>query len=143
MRWRGSARAQVSIDIFHSDWAQAERIVQVCLAEVRRLERQFSLYRADSAICALNGSGILVAAEPDMVALLKASLQFSDLTDGAFDPIVQPLWQLHAEHFSSQEPDPDGPLAERLTEARESGPQRPPRERRACSARQAWRPPSR
>jgi len=118
VRWRGSALgAQVSIDVFHHDREEAERIVQVCLAEVRRLERQFSLYQADSAICALNRSGILVAPEPDMVALLKASLQFSDLTDGAFDPTVQPLWKLHAEHFSSEKPDPDGPPAERLTEA--------------------------
>ena len=118
MRWRGSALgAQVSIDIFHPDQREAERIVQVCLAEVRRLERQFSLYLADSAICALNRSGILIAPEPDMVALLKAALQFSDLTDGAFDPTVQPLWQLYAEHFSSEKPDPDGPPAERLTEA--------------------------
>ena len=118
VRWRGSALgAQVSIDIFHPDREEAERIVQFCLAEVRRLERQFSLYRADSAICALNRSGILVAPEPDMVALLKASLQFSDLTDGAFDPTVQPLWQLYAEHFSSEKPDPDGPPAERLTDA--------------------------
>jgi FAD:protein FMN transferase len=118
VRWRGSALgAQVSMDIFHPDREEAERIVQVCLAEVRRLERQFSLYLADSAICALNRAGILVAPEPDMVALLKTSLQFSDLTDGAFDPTVQPLWQLYAEHFSSEKPDPDGPLAERLTEA--------------------------
>ncbi|HEY9455247.1 MAG TPA: FAD:protein FMN transferase [Bradyrhizobium sp.] len=118
VRWRGSALgAQVSIDIFHPDREEAERLVQVCLAEVRRLERQFSLYQPDSAICALNRSGILVAPEPDMVALLKASLQFSDLTDGAFDPTVQPLWRLYAEHFSSEKPDPDGPPAERLTEA--------------------------
>lgn len=118
VRWRGSALgAQVSIDIFHPDRKEAERIVQVCLAEVRRLERQFSLYRADSAICALNRSGILVAPEPDMVALLKASLQFSDLTDGAFDPTVQPLWQIYAEHFSSKLPDPEGPPIERLMEA--------------------------
>jgi thiamine biosynthesis lipoprotein len=85
VRWRGSALGvQVSIDIFHPVREEAERIVQVCLSEVRRLERQFSLYRAESAICALNRSGILVAPEPDMVALLKASLRFSDLTEGAF-----------------------------------------------------------
>ena len=93
VRWRGSALgAQVSIDMFHSDREEAERVVQICQAEVRRLERQFSLYLADSAICILNRSGILVAPEPDMVALLNASLQFSDLTDGAFDSTVQPLW---------------------------------------------------
>ena len=52
-----------------------------------------------------------------MVTLLKASLQFSELTGGAFDPTVQPLWRLYAEHFSSEKPDPDGPPAERLAEA--------------------------
>lgn len=117
IRWRGSALgAQASIDIFHHDREEAERIVQACLAEMRRLERQFSLYNADSAICALNRSGILVDPEPDMVKLLKSALQFSDLTDGAFDPTVQPLWLLYAEHFSSEKPDPDGPPAEKLAE---------------------------
>jgi thiamine biosynthesis lipoprotein len=118
VRWRGSALgAQASIDIFHPDRQEAERIVQACLAEVRRLEQLFSLYQTDSAICNLNRSGILVAPEPEMVALLKASLRFSALTDGAFDPTVQPLWQLYEKHFFSEKPDPNGPRAERLTEA--------------------------
>ena len=69
VRWRGPALgAQASIDIFHPDREEAERIVQICLAEVRRLEGQFSLYRADSAICTLNRSGILVAPDADMVS---------------------------------------------------------------------------
>ena len=81
-----------------------------------------------------------VAPEPDMVALLKAALQFSDLTDGAFDPTVQPLWQLYAEHFSSERPDPEGPRQrEAGGSAGESGSQRPACERRARGAPQAWR----
>jgi thiamine biosynthesis lipoprotein len=52
-----------------------------------------------------------------MVALLKASLRFADLTDGAFDPTVQPLWRLYAEHFSSERPDPQGPSPLELAEA--------------------------
>ena len=52
-----------------------------------------------------------------MVALLKASLLFADLTDGAFDPTVQPLWQLYADHFSSERPDPEGPSPQKLAEA--------------------------
>jgi thiamine biosynthesis lipoprotein len=118
IHWRGSALgAQVSIDIFHPDRREAERIVQNCLSELRRLEQQFSLYQIDSAICTLNRSGILVAPEPRMVTLLNSSLYFSELTDGAFDPTVQPLWQLYSEHFSSKKPDPNGPPAQKLTEA--------------------------
>lgn len=118
VRWHGSALgAQVSIEIFHPDRAEAERLVQLCLQDVRRLEQQFSLYRADSAICTLNRTGFLVAPDADMMALLKAALFFSNLTDGAFDPTVQPLWQLYASHFSSEQADPQGPPAEKLAEA--------------------------
>ena len=117
VRWRGSALgAQVSIDIYHPDRAEAERLVERSVLDVRRLEQQFSLYRPDSAISALNRTGILVAPDADMVELLKVSLFFSDLTDGAFDPTVQPLWQLYADNFSSERPDPDGPSPQELAE---------------------------
>jgi thiamine biosynthesis lipoprotein len=52
-----------------------------------------------------------------MVALLHAALRFSDLTGGAFDPTVQPLWQLYADHFASQRPDSEGPSPQKLAEA--------------------------
>ena len=117
VRWRGSALgAQVSIEIYHPDRAEAERLVERCVLDVRRLEQQFSLYRADSAICALNRTGILVSPDADMAALLKASLLFADLTGGAFDPTVQPLWQLYADHFSAERPDPEGPSPQQLAE---------------------------
>jgi thiamine biosynthesis lipoprotein len=118
VRWHGSALgAQVSIEIFHPDRTEADRLVQLCMQNVRRIEQQFSLYRTESAICTLNRTGVLVAPDADMVSLLKAALFFSDLTNGAFDPTVQPLWQLYAEHFSSGLPDPKGPPQEKLAEA--------------------------
>ena len=118
VRWYGSALgAQVSIEIHHPDRAEAERLVERCLSEVRRLEQQFSLYRTDSAICALNRTGILAAPEADMVELLKASLFFARLTGGAFDPTVQPLWQLYLDHFSSERPDSQGPSPQKLADA--------------------------
>jgi len=118
VRWRGSALgAQVSIEIHHPDRAEAARLVERCIQDVRRLEQQFSLYRVDSAICTLNRTGVLVAPDADMVALLKASLLFGGLTDGAFDPTVQPLWQLYADHFASQSPDSEGPSPQKLAEA--------------------------
>ena len=48
VRWHGSALgAQVSIEIYHPDRAEAERLVERCVLDVRRLEQQFSLYRAE------------------------------------------------------------------------------------------------
>ena len=117
VRWHGSALgAQVSIEIHYPDRAEALRLVDRCVLDVRRLEQQFSLYRTDSDICALNRTGILVSPDADMVALLEASLLFADLTDGAFDPTVQPLWQLYADHFSSERPEPEGPSPQKLAE---------------------------
>ncbi|SDP28722.1 FAD:protein FMN transferase [Afipia sp. GAS231] len=117
VRWHGSALgAQVSIEIYHPDRAEAGRLVERCVVDVRRLEQQFSLYSASSAISTLNRTGILVAPDADMVALLKASLQFARITGGAFDPTVQPLWQLYADHFTSDKPDSDGPSPQKLAE---------------------------
>ena len=115
VRWYGSALgAQVSIEIHHPDRAEAERLAGRCILDVRRLEQQFSLYREDSAICTLNRTGILVSPDPDMVTLLRASLRFAEMTGGAFDPTVQPLWQLYADHFSSDRADTEGPSERRL-----------------------------
>ena len=95
VRWRGSALgAQVSIEMFHPDRAEAELLIERAITEVRRLEGLFSLYQPSSAICELNLAGLLVAPDPDMVALLRTSLRFAELTGGAFDPTVQPLWRL-------------------------------------------------
>jgi thiamine biosynthesis lipoprotein len=96
---------------------RAERMVHLCVQDVRRLERQFSLYQPESAICALNRTGVLISPDADMVALLKAALGFAELTDGAFDPTVQPLWNLYAAHFTQEQSSPDGPPAEKLADA--------------------------
>ncbi|ABD86008.1 FAD:protein FMN transferase [Rhodopseudomonas palustris] len=118
LRWQGQALgAQVSLEIYHPDRAAAERLIALSLAEVRRLERQFSLYQPDSAICDLNRSGVLIAPDPDMVTLLQAALRFAQLTGGAFDPTVQPLWRLYQAHFAAAQPDPEGPSAEALAQA--------------------------
>jgi thiamine biosynthesis lipoprotein len=118
VRWHGSALgAQVSIEIYHPDRAKAERLVDCCVLDVRRLEQQFSLYQVDSAISTLNRTGILVSPDADMVALLKASLWFAGITGGAFDPTVQPLWQLYADHFASEPRDREGPSPQKLAEA--------------------------
>ena len=84
-------------------------MIEACLAEVSRLERIFSLYREDSAVCRLNRDGRLDDPPIELVELLGRANEFSTLTGGAFDVTVQPLWQLYAAHFSAPNPDPSGP----------------------------------
>lgn len=115
--WEGQALgASASITVHHHDRAAAGLLVQQAVVEVARLERVFSLYRDDSALSQLNRIGALAAPPPELVALLEASRVVWELSGGAFDPTVQPLWRLLASHFGGADPDPAGPSPARLQE---------------------------
>lgn len=108
--WRGTALgASASIALHHPDAAEADRLIALCLDEVARLERVFSLYRADSALARLNRDGELRDPPADLVRLLSDAAALSERTGGAFDVTVQPLWQLHAAHAARPGADPAGP----------------------------------
>ena len=90
--WRGQAMGAVAtLQVHHHDRAAADAWSKRSLAEVRRLEAVFSLYREDSALVALNRQGILVAPPADLVAVLAECRRCWELTGGAFDPTVQAL----------------------------------------------------
>lgn len=110
--WRGVALGAVAaMQIHHPDRAAAEHLVETSIREVRRLERIFSLYRDDSSLVALNRRGVLEAPPPELVDLLGESRRYAESTGGAFDPTVQPLWSLYADHFSRPDANPGGPSA--------------------------------
>ncbi|CAO3428791.1 FAD:protein FMN transferase [Azospirillum doebereinerae] len=117
--WRGVALgADACIQLAHPDPAEADRLIRLCLDEVERLERLFSLYRPDSALRRLNRDGALADPPADAVRLLSEAVAFGRRTEGAFDVTVQPLWQLHAAHFGRPGADPDGPPATAVAAAR-------------------------
>lgn len=108
--WQGGALgAEAKIVLYHPDKAAAEAAINACLAEISRLEDEFSLYRPASALNRLNASGRLAEPSHDMRRLLQLCRQYGDLSQGAFDPSIQPLWQLYAGHFASQPGDSAGP----------------------------------
>ena len=109
-RWRGVALgANAELMLRHPDPARADEIIAACLAEVRRLERVFSLYQPESALARLNRDGRLAAPPHELVDLLSRAEGFAEATGGAFDVTVQPLWRLYAEHFAKPGADPTGP----------------------------------
>ena len=108
--WRGTMLgATATMQIHHEDQGEAERLIAAASAEARRLERLFSLYKSDSALIELNRTGILVDPAPELADLLAISQHYAELTGGMFDPTVQPLWDLYADHFSQAGADPAGP----------------------------------
>ena len=105
--WGGRAfGAEVSITI-RGERAQAREVLAEARTALREIERMFSLYDPNSALSHLNRTGILVAPDPKFLAVMHASNHSYQLTDGLFDPSVQPLWQALAnnqtptEHFNT------------------------------------------
>lgn len=108
--WHGRALgAPAELIIHHRDRALARTLVARVAGEIARLERIFSLHIPDSSLSVLNAAGALAAPPPELVDLLARCRDVWAASGGVFDPTVQPLWTLHARHFSARGADPAGP----------------------------------
>jgi len=94
----------VSLVVYHEDRPTAEQALSAAFKALNDIEDVLSLYRPQSQICRLNRDGVLDQPHPDLVHVLRSAITWSRLTDGAFDPTVQPLWKLYAQ---GGVPDPD------------------------------------
>jgi FAD:protein FMN transferase len=98
-QWKGIALgAQASIVLSHPE---AERITNAARAEIARLEDIFSLYRENSALNRLNTTGSLNAPPFELLDCLSIASVAHLVTDGLFDPTIQPLWALYANRHST------------------------------------------
>ena len=110
-QWRGIALgADASMTL--PAGPQAESIVALALAEIARLERIFSLHRAESALVRLNTEGVLESPPFELLECLSLAGAVNHATGGAFDPTIQPLWALHATHHAAGRPPDSVALAE-------------------------------
>jgi len=108
--WEGVALgADARLTLQHIDAAVANAAIADCIAEVSRLESIFSLHQADSALSRLNQFGYIDEAPAELRELLAESRLLSRLSDGAFDPTIQPLWKLYADYFASTKATERGP----------------------------------
>jgi thiamine biosynthesis lipoprotein len=119
VEWNGlSLGAVATVRIHHQDQLEAQQLLKRVVAETRRLELIFSLYRDDSWLCELNRRGVLIGPPRELVELLVECDRFWRVTQGKFDPTVQPLWQCYADHFA-RKGDPAGPSEVKVKEALE------------------------
>ncbi len=110
VRWRGIAMgAQAELLLNHPDRNKAEDALQEVQDEIRRLEKIFSLYDGASALSRLNQAGSLDMPSLDLVRCLDDARQIAEITGGAFDVTVQPLWDVYARHFAASPDSNDGP----------------------------------
>lgn len=103
--WHGEVMGAVSsMTLWHANPRVAERAIAQTRVEIDRLENIFSLYREASEITRLNRDGVLPAPSGDLVTVLDHSRNMAELSKGAFDPTIQPLWLLHASGRTDQAP---------------------------------------
>jgi len=108
--WQGTAMgADARIVLYHWDPAVADVAVRTSVAEIERLENEFSLFKPYSALSRLNRDCLLESPSLDMVRLMTLCKRFGDLSRGAFDITVQPLWRLFADHFNDHPNALNGP----------------------------------
>lgn len=94
LEWRGVALgADAQLKIYHDDKIEARRLLETVLQEVERQEMLFSLYREDSVLSRLNREGEVSGFASDFYYLMSLADEHVKLTQGAFDPTVQVLWQ--------------------------------------------------
>ncbi len=96
-RWNGialGAGASMRLEGVSPD--QAAPVFTAVEAELRRLEAIFSLHQRGSAIDRLNRDGRLDHPPAELLEVLSLAGRLHDVTNGAFDPTIQPLWQLQA-----------------------------------------------
>jgi len=111
-RWQGVVLgANADLTLYAADRGQAADALAAALAETARLEGIFSLHQPDSALSRLNRTGRLDAAPFELQELLSQALQLAVASGGRFEPTVQPLWKLSADHFARPGADPAGPSA--------------------------------
>jgi len=92
-RWQGRAfGSDVSITIQGPEAKVREGIASAVFV-IAQTEKLFSLYDPESALVQLNREGVL---RPQVwfLQLMELADRAHRLTDGLFDPTVQPLWEL-------------------------------------------------
>lgn len=83
----------IQIALVHADEQVARAAISDALAAAQRVDRLMSIYQPASQVYQLNRDGVLHRPDPQLLAVLAQARALSQLTDGAFDITVQPLWR--------------------------------------------------
>jgi thiamine biosynthesis lipoprotein len=104
VRWRGIALgAPARIEFVGVEPERARGAIAAALEELARLEAIFSLFDPNSALLRLDREGRLDDPPLELVEVLVLACRLAALSEGAFDPTIQPLWLAVARDASREE----------------------------------------
>ena len=77
----------VSVELWHEDAGQARELADAVLGEMRRIDDLMSTYKPGSLISQVNRNAatLPVPVTEEVLLLITRSLEYSELTEGAFD----------------------------------------------------------
>jgi thiamine biosynthesis lipoprotein len=84
----------VTITVYAPDEEKADSVISAAFDRMEEIEKVASIFDEEAQAFQLNRDGYLEAPSEDLRQLITKSLEYSKLTDGAFDITVQPLLEL-------------------------------------------------
>jgi thiamine biosynthesis lipoprotein len=78
---------RIAVELWHEDPGQAEAAIDAVIAEMQRIDELMSSYKPESQLSRINRDAATapVKVDPELAGLIARALEFSELSDGAFD----------------------------------------------------------
>ncbi|HEX78744.1 MAG TPA: FAD:protein FMN transferase [Dehalococcoidia bacterium] len=103
----------ITIKVIDTDEGRAEDMVRSTFTEINRLSGILSRFDPTSQLYRLNKTGQIMNASGELVEVMVKSVQYAELTSGAFDVTVLPMLELNSESFQKHNTPPStGDIAE-------------------------------
>jgi len=96
----------VTVELWHEDAGQAQELADAVLREMRRIDDLMSTYKPGSLISKVNRNAatLPVPVNEELLLLITLSLEYSELTEGAFDITYASVGQ-HYDYRKGKFPD--------------------------------------
>jgi thiamine biosynthesis lipoprotein len=78
---------RIAVEVWHEDAGRAGAAIDAVIAEMHRIDELMSHYKPESQLSRINREAATapVAVDPELASLIVRSLEFSELSGGAFD----------------------------------------------------------
>src|SRR5262245_17857505 len=83
----GIMGTRIVVELWAGDKATGEQAIDAVIAEMERIDRDMSTYKSDSEVSRVNAQAAKgpMKISPELFELLTTALEYSRITDGAFD----------------------------------------------------------
>lgn len=96
----------INMIVFHPSQGEAEEAMGRAFDEIKRLTSLMTRFQSTSYIGHLNATGSLKGAPAEVMEVLRSSLRYHTISQGAFDITVMPIVELYQHSFQTNDAPP-------------------------------------